>query len=275
MARGEFTSRGGSLAESPATGASFELRPAIIRGDAGFCAAAAGVATRAGTSLTLGATGGVAARVAEADARTPADTSIDVAAGSCARAVCDDDGTSACATGVETSCFAASTTGAIAGATAAEVSAMTGAACVASLSTTTFFAVFRTAFFGASAGASALSAPDVGVAVGVETAAALSVDGAESVTFTRVERTLAAGLPSDFDADATAVAVPPSELSPSADADAVPLADAPLVEPANHSRIVSASPADTAERWSLMFGTSSATHRATMSFELRPNSFAN
>jgi hypothetical protein len=62
--------------------------------------------------------------------------------------------------------------------------------------------------------------------------------------------------------------------SPSdASATAVAVAAAPPAF-ANHSRIVSARPIDTGERWVAISGISSAWQRATMSLELTPSSLA-
>jgi hypothetical protein len=69
----------------------------------------------------------------------------------------------------------------------------------------------------------------------------------------------------------TAVAAPEDAAEASAEAAWSPAPGAP---PTNHSRMVWASPKETADRWFSMSGMSSDLHRATMSLEPTPSSFA-
>ncbi len=253
-ARGELTSRGGSFAESPATGASFELRPAITRGIAGRSGAALGALAATGAAGTTGAGAEIgAAGTGTGSATTGALLGRGAGVASCDSVVVGEDGAAACAGVASTDALDG-----VGGVASALVAAL-------STSTATFFAVFRTAFLGASIVAvespalPSLTEVPEGVPIGVV-----------SVTFARIERGLGAVLV----AVATAPAAPLVVLSPCA-LDAVwAVAASDVAEAANHSRIVSASPNDTTALWSLKLGRSSATHRAMMSLELTPNSFA-
>ena len=144
---------------------------------------------------------------------------------------------------------------------------------------------FRVARFATAGAASPISASALAAEFGVPFAAELAAADAvvaaltEAADFVALASEAAADDSADESPAASPVASPvaPSVEEPDSTSDASATAVAVAAAPpafANHSRIVSARPTDSGERWVAISGISSAWQRATMSLELTPSSLA-
>ena len=129
----------------------------------------------------------------------------------------------------------------------------------------------RVARFATAGAASLTSASISALAADFVVPFAADLAAADAVVAAWAEAADLVALASDSAADDSSAEEPDSTSDASATAVAVAAAPPAF---ANHSRIVSARPTDTGERWVATSGISSAWQRATMSLELTPSSLA-
>ena len=129
----------------------------------------------------------------------------------------------------------------------------------------------RVARFATAGAASLTSASISALAADFVVPFAADLAAADAVVAALAEAVDFVALASDSAADDSSAEEPDSTSDASATAVAVAAAPPAF---ANHSRIVSARPTDTGERWVATSGISSAWQRATMSLELTPSSLA-
>ena len=129
----------------------------------------------------------------------------------------------------------------------------------------------RVARFATAGAASLTSASISALAADFVVPFAADLAAADAVVAALAEAADLVALASDSAADDSSAEEPDSTSDASATAVAVAAAPPAF---ANHSRIVSARPTDTGERWVAISGISSAWQRATMSLELTPSSLA-
>jgi hypothetical protein len=129
----------------------------------------------------------------------------------------------------------------------------------------------RVARFATAGAASLTSASISALAADFVVPFAADLAAADAVVAALAEAADLVALASDSAADDSSAEEPDSTSDASATAVAVAAAPPAF---ANHSRIVSARPTDTGERWVATSGISSAWQRATMSLELTPSSLA-